>query len=231
MIFEGESEETPVDAVVLATGYHFRFPFFDKSETALRVRDGYELDLYRFVFPPCYKHPHTMAFVGSIQAFGPIFPIAEMQSRWFCELMLGRCRPLPESSRMMVEVKHRRAGLMARYYGGAKHSRHVDYVSYMDELASQFGVKPNLWICFLTDPKLWYKFLFGPCVSYHYRLSGPGSWHDARRAVMEVNERIEKPLQTRVGAIKSNGLSNQGIVLTLMVCSISMLFYWLFRIE
>ena len=227
VIFEGETEETPVDAVIFATGYQFKFPFFDESETALHVRDGNELDLYRLVFPPTYKHAHTMAFVGLIQPIGSIFPIAEMQSRWFCELMLGRCRPLPELPVMMSEVKHRRTKLKSQYYEGAKHSVQVEFVSYMEELARQFGVRPNMWEYFTTDPKLWYKLLFGPLVSYQYRLTGPGSWHDARRAVMEVDERIEKPLQTRAGALKNSGLSNQ-IVIILTIFLMAIVYYYFF---
>ena len=144
VIFEGETEETPVDAVVFATGYQFKFPFFDESEKELQVRAGNELDLYRLVFPPSYKHAHTLAFIGLIQPIGSVFPIAEIQSRWFCELMHGRCPPLPGPSVMMAEVKQRRSILRNRYYEGAKHSVQVDFVSYMNEMASQFGVKPDL---------------------------------------------------------------------------------------
>ena len=39
------------------------------------------VDLYRRMFPPELKHP-TMAVVGQVDAFGSLYPIFEMQSRW-----------------------------------------------------------------------------------------------------------------------------------------------------
>ena len=207
VIFEGETEETPVDAVVFATGYEFKFPFFDE-EPELKVRDGNEIDLYQLLFPTTFKHPHTLAILGLFQSIGPGFPIVEMQSRWFCELILGRCRPLPKLTIMMEEVKRRRAHIRAQYHEGARHTVQVDYVPYMEELASHFGVKPNLWRYLITDPKLWYKLFFGPMVAYQYRLVGPGSWPGARRAIMGVNERIEHPLQTRSSSTKTDMVVN-----------------------
>lgn len=73
----------------------------------------------------------------------------------------------------------------------------MDYIEYMDELACLSGVKPSLLSLFLTDPKLAVEVFFGPCTPYHYRLSGPGKWEGARKAILTQRERIIKPLKTR----------------------------------
>ena len=78
-----------------------------------------------------------------------------------------------------------------------RHTIQVDYIPYMDELACQVGVKPNLLALFLTDPKLALEVAFGPCTPYQYRLRGPGEWEGARAAILTQRQRIIKPLQTR----------------------------------
>lgn len=75
--------------------------------------------------------------------------------------------------------------------------RRVQYVDYMDEIASEIGVKPNLFSLFLWDPKLAVEIFFGPCTPYQYRLQGPGRWAGAREAILTQRERIVKPLRTR----------------------------------
>ncbi|KAF7241415.1 Dimethylaniline monooxygenase [N-oxide-forming] 2 [Varanus komodoensis] len=72
------------------------------------------------------------------------------------------------------------------------------YVVYMDDIASCFGVKPNMTLLFLSDPKLALSVLFGPCTSYQYRLNGPGKWHKAREKILTQWDRVLKPLKTRV---------------------------------
>lgn len=222
VIFEGEKNETKCDAVIFATGYHFKFEFFDKEDEALRVDHNNQMDLYKFVFPAKLKHAHTLAFIGLIQPLGSIFPIAEMQARWFVELFNKRCEPLPPNDVMLRRVKEQRAYLKWRYHESARHSVQVDYVTYMNELAEQFGVVPNLWHYFFNDFNLWREMYFGPMVPYQFRLEGPGKWHGARQgkfiirerlhfncyvidrvsAILETTKRIEAPLQTRAGAVR-----------------------------
>ncbi|XP_010219729.1 PREDICTED: dimethylaniline monooxygenase [N-oxide-forming] 5-like, partial [Tinamus guttatus] len=84
-----------------------------------------------------------------------------------------------------------------RYVRSQRHTIQVDYIPYMDELADQLGVRPNLLSLFLTDPRLAAEVLLGPCSPYQYRLRGPGRWHGARSAILTQRQRIIKPLQTR----------------------------------
>lgn len=73
----------------------------------------------------------------------------------------------------------------------------MDYIEYMDELASQIGVKPDVRSLFFTDPKLAWEVFSGPCTPYQYRLQGPQKWDGARKAILTQRERILKPLKTR----------------------------------
>ncbi|XP_017671129.1 PREDICTED: dimethylaniline monooxygenase [N-oxide-forming] 2-like [Lepidothrix coronata] len=90
--------------------------------------------------------------------------------------------------------------MYAQHFDLLRHIRFrtsVDYIPYMDELACQLGVKPNLLTLFLTDPRLALEVAFGPCTPYQYRLRGPGAWAGAREAILTQQQRIIKPLQTR----------------------------------
>lgn len=57
VLFDGDEEPTPIDTVVLATGYKFKFPFL--SDDILRVGKNNKVHLYKSVFPPQLKH-HTL---------------------------------------------------------------------------------------------------------------------------------------------------------------------------
>lgn len=78
-----------------------------------------------------------------------------------------------------------------------RHTIQVDYVEYMDELATLLGVKPDLLRLFATDPRLGFQVLFGPCTPYQFRLMGPGKWSGAKNAIMTQWNRIIKPTKTR----------------------------------
>lgn len=86
VIFRGESTVTPVDAVILATGYDVSFPFLDES--IIWTQDN-QVELYKYMFNPKLQHPHTLVVIGLIQAVGPAIPVSEMQARWFINLMQG----------------------------------------------------------------------------------------------------------------------------------------------
>ena len=91
---------------------------------------------------------------------------------------------------------------MLRYGESKSQILQTSYVTYMDELAVEIGVKPDILSLLLKDPKLAMKLYFGPCNSYQYRLVGPGQWNGARNAIFTQKQRILKPLKTR--AIKTS---------------------------
>ncbi|XP_054689365.1 flavin-containing monooxygenase 5-like isoform X2 [Grus americana] len=189
-IFEDGTRED-IDAVVFATGYSFSFPFL---EGCVKVVEN-QISLYKFMFPPTMEKP-TLAFIGLIQPLGAIMPISELQCRWATRVFKG-LNKLPPQHDMEADIKQKKEAMAKRYVKSQRHTIQVDYIPYMDELACQVGVKPNLLALFLTDPKLALEVVFGPCTPYQYRLRGPGEWAGAREAILTQRQRIIKPLQTR----------------------------------
>jgi dimethylaniline monooxygenase (N-oxide forming) len=76
-IFEDGTTIDNLDAVILATGYSFGFPFIDKSVIEVKAN---KVDLYKYMFPPDLQK-HTMAIIGCFQPLGAIMPLSEMQCR------------------------------------------------------------------------------------------------------------------------------------------------------
>ncbi|XP_038038882.2 flavin-containing monooxygenase 5-like [Anas platyrhynchos] len=188
-IFEDGTRED-IDAVVFATGYSFSFPFL---EECVKVVEN-QVSLYKYVFPVDLEKP-TLAFIGFIQPLGAIMPISELQCRWATRVFKG-LSTLPPRHTMEADIKHKKEEMAKRYVASRRHTIQVDYIPYMDELACQLGVKPNLPLLFLTDPPLALEVLLGPCTPYQYRLRGPGAWRGARAAILTQRQRVLQPLQT-----------------------------------
>jgi len=105
----------------------------------------------------------------------------------------------------MKDIEKKRKEMERRYFKGPRHTMQIDWVTFMDEIASQYGAKPNLLKYFFTDPVFWYKLYFGPCLPYQYRLKGPHSWDGAREAIMNLEERIDAAFRTRKCGSYANG--------------------------
>uniref|UniRef100_A0A8D2LAI8 Flavin-containing monooxygenase n=1 Tax=Varanus komodoensis TaxID=61221 RepID=A0A8D2LAI8_VARKO len=190
-IFEDGTVEENIDLVVFATGYAASFPFLEESVHDVCKRS---VSLYKQVFPPQLERP-TLAFIGFIAVTGSILPAAELQARWVTRVFNGSNK-LPTVKKMMRAVAKQEKELLKKNIPSDK--ARSGYVVYMDDIASCFGVKPNMTLLFLSDPKLALSVLFGPCTSYQYRLNGPGKWHKAREKILTQWDRVLKPLKTRV---------------------------------
>jgi len=194
VIFKGENKVTEVDKVILATGYDTEFPFFDSDIIEGRQN---EIRLYKYVYHPDLSHPETLGFIGLVQVFGPAIPVSEMQARWFIQNLVGKCKPLPSKEKMYKDIVQKRKEIDERYFKGARHTIQVDWVPYMDEIASLFGAKPDLFKIFCTDLPFFFRLYFGPCLPYQYRVNGPHKWAGAKKAIYTYEERV-------LGALKSN---------------------------
>lgn len=199
VVFEDGTIERDVDVIILATGYSFDYPFLKSSIPGLSTDRN---KLYKFIFP-LEPHP-TICVTGLLQAAGPQPPIAEMQARLAMAVFKGEVT-LPSVKAQETEVAKTRRKTKEIYCDSKGHYFTVDYMVYMDELASLFGCKPSLIKLFCTDPKLALSCLFGPCTPYQYRLHGPGSWAGAREAILHQWERTLAPLQTRPMKEKPKG--------------------------
>ncbi|RWS20600.1 dimethylaniline monooxygenase [N-oxide-forming] 5-like protein [Leptotrombidium deliense] len=191
IIFEGDEEETECDIVVFATGYEISFPFLDSSVICVVQND---VEMFKNVFLPKLKHPQTLGFIGLIQATGPLIPMFEMQARWFAKVISGKVK-LPSKVKMLKSIEHAKKVRKATFYNSLRHTLEVNWISYMDEIASFIGVKPNLWKYLLTDRSLCYALIFGPSLPYQYRLEGPNKWTGAREAILGFYDRLKAPLK------------------------------------
>ncbi|XP_071499187.1 flavin-containing monooxygenase 5-like [Diadema antillarum] len=217
---DGTTEE--LDAVILGTGYIFRFPFLEDS--VIKVERN-KLPLYKYVFPPNLKHA-SMAFLGYIQPLGAINPISEMQARWAARVFKGLVS-LPRREKMLEDMRQKSEAMSNRYIKSQRHTIQVDFVKYMDDVAVEFGVRPNFVKMMLYDPLLALRCVFGPYTPYQYRLVGPGQWSGARGAIMTVWDRINKPLQTRhVKASEGEGGSPLVWILALLCLLVAVYWVW-----
>ncbi|GIX93656.1 flavin-containing monooxygenase 5 [Caerostris darwini] len=185
VIFEGDSNVTKADVVIMATGYTWKFPFLEEGTL---IQEENKINIYKCIFPP-HLPQATLAIIGFFLPFGPGIPAGELQSRWTAQVFAGKCK-LPSQQEMMMDINKKYEINSSRYPACEKISVRVDYISYCDDIASQFGAKPNLYKIVFTDPSLFLKILFGPSLSYQYRLQGPHLWKGAREAIMTSHDRI-----------------------------------------
>ncbi|XP_047377659.1 LOW QUALITY PROTEIN: flavin-containing monooxygenase 5-like [Sciurus carolinensis] len=210
-IFEDGTEEN-VDVVLFATGYTFSFPFLEDD---LAILDS-QHSMYKFVFPPQLEKP-TLAFIGILQPVGALIPTSELQSRWVVRVFQG-LKKLPSETDMMAEVNRRKMKMAREFMESPRDAHRVQYIDYMDEIASELGVKPSLFSLLLWDAKLAKEVFYGPCTPYQYRLQGPGKWTGARAAILTQRDRILKPLRTRV--LQPSGSSSSRWLWVARVCAV-----------
>ncbi|GFT57005.1 dimethylaniline monooxygenase 5 [Nephila pilipes] len=191
IVFEDEGDKiTQVDTVVLGTGYRWEFPFLDPKDF---VVDGNKIHLYKCVFPPHMPH-HTLGIIGFVVPLGPGVPCSEMQCRWASRVFSGKCK-LPSQSVMMKDIDKKYKENMKRFGELDTSHLHVDFVHYLDDLASKIGAKPSLLKLFFTDFWLFIACTFKVFVPYRYRLIGPHKWNGARDAILSAGQRMRAPLQ------------------------------------
>jgi len=101
---EEENETHEVDIILLATGFHVEYPFLSNAlrQQIVNQTDN-TVNLYKYVFPVFEEEnsdsSSSLAFIGVPNALGPLFPVAEIQSRWAVQVLKGSCR-LPSSREM-----------------------------------------------------------------------------------------------------------------------------------
>ncbi|XP_033727986.1 dimethylaniline monooxygenase [N-oxide-forming] 5-like [Pecten maximus] len=190
--FTDGTKEENIDAVVLATGYIFGFPFIDES--VIDVQDN-RIELFKYMFPPDLKKS-TICIVGCVQPIGALMPISELQCRLATRVFKGDVT-LPSSDNMWGDIRAKEERMRQTYVKSKRHTIQVDWIPFMDELATLNGCKPNLGMLIRRDLHLAMKCILGPCTPYQYRLEGPGKWDGARDAIFTQMDRTLNCLKTR----------------------------------
>ena len=183
-----------IDAVILATGYKFGFPFIDKS--VLPVENN-RVDLYKMIFPLKLEKP-TLAIIGCIQPHGSVIAITEIQARWAIQVVQGKMK-LPSPEEQVEEVRNRQQRMAQRYVSSQRHTIQVDGTQYMDEIAQELGCMPSVKDVLKSgDLRLAMALYFGGVAPYQYRLVGPHAWNGARDILLRMDERVKIPLRNSV---------------------------------
>lgn len=151
------------------------------------------------MYSPTLAWPETLAIIGFVHPLGPIFSIAEMQCRVFCEY-LQKVRILPNQETMLKEIRAREKlieEVSAASNGCA--TPMLWYEPYMYELAFMIDAQPpSIWQCLVKgDPELAWALAVGPCLPYEFRLQGPHTWEGARNAILSVWQRVIAATKTR----------------------------------
>jgi dimethylaniline monooxygenase (N-oxide forming) len=121
---------------------------------------------------------------------------AEMQSRVFFAVQAGEC-VLPSVEEMKRDTDLVEETVSKRYVQSPRHTIQVDYIPFMSELASMIGACPNPFDYIFSDFPLFLKLAFGPDLPYAYRLKGPFASPDARKYIMECEDRRIKATRKR----------------------------------
>ncbi|XP_040216071.1 dimethylaniline monooxygenase [N-oxide-forming] 2-like isoform X1 [Rana temporaria] len=204
-----------LDVVILCTGFGYSFPFLDES---VSKKDENKGNLYKKIIPVGIEKP-TIAFIAFLLPIGPTMVAAELQSRWATRVFKG-LHKLPDVNGMKEDML-KDEKLRKKWFATSKNNfRRTDYMTYIEDIASDIGVKPDILKLFLTDPVLAVKLVFGALNSYHFRLSGPAKWDGAREAILTQWDRIEKPLRTRVP--KRNSKSPLTSFMLLFFCFVTL---------
>ncbi|XP_076099668.1 dimethylaniline monooxygenase [N-oxide-forming] 2-like isoform X1 [Mytilus galloprovincialis] len=190
--FEDGTTADNLDAIILATGFKFSFPFL--KDSIVRIENHFPY-LHELVFPVDLSRP-TLAIIGLVQPFGALPPILEMQTRWAARVFSGNCQ-LPPASVMKLMATKKHEFMKNHFPESPKYCLQIHAVTYVDKIAGLIGCKPNLTKYFFTAPILWSKLFFGPAAPPQWRLDGPGKWDGARQAIEQVDEKTWYPLQTR----------------------------------
>ncbi|XP_051951422.1 si:dkey-239i20.4 isoform X2 [Xyrauchen texanus] len=143
----------------------------------------------------CTERP-TLAIMGLFQTKGPIMPAVELQARWATRVIAG-LNHLPPAAKMYKIIEQASRANLKKHHCPNQADLQVEFIPYLDIIAKEVGVHPNIPWLLLSEPAVGLRVLFGPCTPYQFRLSGPGQWKGARQAILTQWERVAKPMKTR----------------------------------
>ncbi|CAB4001441.1 dimethylaniline monooxygenase [N-oxide-forming] 5-like [Paramuricea clavata] len=206
VIFVDGSVAKDIDTIILATGYNYTFPFLD--ENMVKFKNNSPM-MYKHMFR--VEEKPSIAFIGCLQPVGCMFSVAELQARLATRVFKGLVK-LPAIREMEQDIAENLARRESESYDAKKHSTVVYYIPYCNSLAEIIGCRPRLGRMLFSDPLLALRCYFGPCSPPQYRLTGPGAWGGARRAIMEIQERNVAQMRKKV-----LGTSYQNVLIKIVV--------------
>jgi dimethylaniline monooxygenase (N-oxide forming) len=171
------------DVIICCTGYVPSFPFLSRHEPELDEACRNVRRLYKHMILP--RLGADLAWIGFVRpGVGSIPPCAEMQARYYAQLLSGKLR-LPEPLEMQKDIEHHERLDFEQYPEDAPRiSALTDYLRFLEGMAEVIGCKPPLWRMLISNPRSFAGTLFGPITGIQYRFTGPGATPDAAHDVV-----------------------------------------------
>lgn len=120
-----------VDAIVFATGYDMKFPFFD--DPALVPDSDHRLPLFKRMMKPGIDNLFYMALA---QPLPTLVNFAEQQSKLVAAYLTGRYRPPPPAEMEAVIARDEEIHT-GQYYAAKRHTIQVDFGIYVADLMKE----------------------------------------------------------------------------------------------
>ena len=128
VVFADGSRET-IDAIVWATGYDIRFPFFD-DPALCADEDNRPPPLFKRILKPGVP---DLFYAGLGQPLPTLVNFAEQQSKLIAACLTGAYMPPPEAEMHRV-IAADEAHHTGHYYAARRHTIQLDFVDYVRDL-------------------------------------------------------------------------------------------------
>ena len=125
-----DGTDVVADTVVYCTGYNVSFPFLDAD--VFRVVDN-RVDLFHQVFPPDLAN---LAFIGLVQPFGALMPVAQAQAEWVADQLAGEYR-LPRGADMREQIRSAREARERQFVASPRPTMEIDFYAYLRGLRAE----------------------------------------------------------------------------------------------
>ncbi|HSP65845.1 MAG TPA: NAD(P)-binding domain-containing protein [Candidatus Deferrimicrobium sp.] len=125
-----DGSEATADVVVYCTGYNVTFPFLDAD--VFSAVDN-RVDLFHQVFLPDVAN---LAFIGLVQPFGALMPVAEAQAEWVADQLAGMYR-LPSADAMRAQIRREREAREKQFVASPRHTMEIDFYAYLRGLRTE----------------------------------------------------------------------------------------------
>ena len=165
-IFFCDGTEEVVDVIIQCTGYKTEFSLLPLKFQSVPLTHN-----YKFIFN---VDDPTLAFVGYVRpVVGSISGMAEIQSRFVGKVYSGKCDLPPRDQRLQVAVKDK--DFWDDYFKDSSRrlGTLVEAYTYIDDIGSLCGIKPDYCKLFWRNPRGWRLAVFAPYDGCSFRLNEP----------------------------------------------------------
>lgn len=155
------------DVIILCTGYSPKFPFLPDHF----ANKSFRRERYKLVFD---NDDPSLAFVGFVRpVVGSVPGMAELQARWAAKVFSNHVALKSKEARL--EETDQDAAFWTDYFKDSSQRLEtlVEAYMYVDDIARQAGVYPDLFGLFKRNPQHWFTATFSPYNGALYRLNEP----------------------------------------------------------